>query len=93
MKTSINFYSEIDGEIKKFLEKYYSKNLDITDNLTYKKEFDNPVDMIDIISCFIDNNEKFKINLWISLDTDVYICVTDNNLNNLIKYIYERYPY
>ena len=93
MRTSINFYSEITGEIKRFLEQYYSKNLTLSDNLTYAQEFDNPVDMIDIISCFIDNNEKFKMNLWISLDKDVYICVTDKNLNNLIKYIYERYPY
>ncbi len=93
MKTSINFYSEINGEIKKFLEQYYSKNFELTDNLTYSKEYDNPIDMIDIISCFIDNNDKFKINLWISLDKDVYICVTEKNLNNLIKYIYERYPY
>ena len=77
MKTSINFYSEIEGEIKKF----------------FQKEYDNPVDMIDMISCFIDNNNKFKMTLWISLDKDVYICVTDNNLDNLIKYIYERYPY
>ncbi len=93
MKTSINFYSEINGEIKKFLEQYYSKNFELTDNLTYSKEYDNPIDMIDIISCFIDNNDKFKINPWISLDKDVYICVTEKNLNNLIKYIYERYPY
>ena len=93
MKTTINFYSEQSGEIKRFLEMYYSKNLKINNYLTYKQEFDNPIDMIDIISCFIDNNEKFNANLWISLDENVYICVTDYNLNNLIKYIYERYPY
>lgn len=93
MKTTINLYSEKNGEIKKFLEKYYSKNFILNNNLTYKQDFDNPIDMIDIISCFIDNNDKFNANLWISLDKDVYICVTDNNLNNLIKYIYERYPY
>ncbi len=93
MKTTINFYSEVNGEIKKFLEQYYSKNINLENNLSFQKEFENPIDMIDIISCFIDNNEKFKINLWISLDKDVYICVTDNNINSLIKYIYERYPY
>ena len=27
MKTTLNFYSEKNGEIKKFLEQYYSKNL------------------------------------------------------------------
>ena len=93
MKTSINFYSEIEGEIKKFLEQYYSKNLNLENSLSFQKEYDNPVDMIDMISCFIYNNNKFKMTLWISLDKDVYICVTDNNLDNLIKYIYERYPY
>ncbi len=93
MKTTINFYSETDGEIKKFLEQYYSKNFNLDNNLVFQKEYDNPIDMIDIISCFIDNNNKFKMTLWISLDTDVYICVTDNNIDNLIKYIYERYPY
>ena len=93
MKTKINFYSQKDGEIKKFLEQYYSKNLTLENNLFLEQEFDNPIDMIDIISCFIDNNNKFEINLWISLDKDVYICVTDTNINNLIKYIYERYPY
>lgn len=93
MKTTINFYSQKDGEIQKFLEQYYSKNLDLDNNLTYKQDFDNPIDMIDIISCFIDNNDKYNVKLWISLDKDVYICVTDTNLNSLIKYIYERYPY
>jgi len=93
MRTTINFYSETDGEIKKFLEQYYSKNLELENNLAYQKEYENPIDMIDIISCFVDNNNKFKIALWISLDEDVYICVTDNNIDNLIKYIYERYPY
>lgn len=93
MNTTINFYSEKSGEIKRFLEMYYSKNLFIDNDLTYKQVFANPIDIIEIISCFIDNNEKFDANLWISLDKDIYICVTNNNLNNLIRYIYERYPY
>ncbi len=33
MKTTINLYSEKDGEIKKFLEQYYSKNLNLKNNL------------------------------------------------------------
>lgn len=92
MKTSINLFSEKNGEIKKFLELYYSKEINLKDNLIYKEEFENPINMIEIISCFIDNNNKFEANLWISLDPNVYICVTDNNLNSLIKYLYERYP-
>jgi len=93
MRTTINFYSETDGEIKKFLEQYYSKNLNLKNNLICKIEYENPVEIIDIISCYIDNKQKYEIKLWISLDEDVYICVSDDNINKLIKYIYERYPY
>lgn len=93
MKSSINLFSEKNGEIKKFLELYYSKKIILENNLIYKEEFENPINMIEIISCFIDNNDKFEVTLWISIDKDVYIYVNDNNLNSLIKYFYERYPY
>lgn len=93
MSTIINLYSEKKGEIKKFLDLYYSDNLPLGEALFWKKEFENPIDMIDIISCFADNNNKFSMNLWISLDKDVYICIGDHNINNIIKYLYERFPY
>ena len=90
---SIAIYSEIDGEIKKFLETFYSKNFNLDDNLFWENKYQNPIDMIDLISTFIDNNEKFNINIWISLDENIYVCVTEQNLDKLIRYIYERYPY
>ncbi len=93
MKSTINLFSEKFGEIQNFLEAYYSKSINLENALTYKKEFDNPIEMIDIMSCFIDNNDKFKLNIWISIDKDIYICVTDSNINSLIRYLYERYPY
>ena len=48
--------------------------------------------MIELVSCFMDNKDKFKINLWISFDEGVFVNVTDNNLENIIKYIYARFP-
>lgn len=90
---SIAIYSEVNGEIKKFLESFYSKNFNLSDNLFWENKYQSPIDMIDLISVFIDNNEKFSINVWISLDENVYICVTEQNLDKLIRYIYERYPY
>lgn len=92
MKGIINLYSQTSGEIKKFLELFYSKNFEISNNLFWETSYNNPVDIIELISCFIDNKEKFKINLWISLDSGVFINVTDDNLENIIKYIYERFP-
>lgn len=81
------------GEIEKFLNLYYNKKLTLENPLFWKKEFDNPIQIAELIGVFIDNKEKINANLWISLDKDVFICVNDNNSNNLIKYIYERFPY
>ena len=90
---SVALYSEKTGEIKKFLEAFYSKNFNLDNNLYWENKYQNPIDMVDLISVFIDNKEKFKINLWLSLDENIYICVTEKNLDKLIKYLYERYPY
>lgn len=89
----INFYSEKNGEIEKFLNLFFSGNFELENDLFWKKEYDNPIDMIDIITCFIDNNEKFNINLWISLDENIFICINEKNVDDIIKYIYERYPW
>ena len=93
MKTTVKIYSEKNGEIEKFLNYYYNQNIILKNPLFWKKEFDNPTEIVELIGIFIDNNEKINANMWVSLDKDVFICVNDNNSNNLIKYIYERFPY
>ncbi len=92
MKGIINLYSGTTGEIKKFLELFYAKPIEMKEDLFWEISYDNPIDMIELVSCFIDNKEKFQINLWISLDCGVFINVTDDNLDHIIKYIYERFP-
>lgn len=92
MKGIVNLYSETSGEIKKFLDLFYSRNMELSNDLFWEISYDNPIDMIELISCFIDNKDKFKVNIWISIDNGVFINVTDNNLNSIIKYIYERFP-
>lgn len=92
MNFSVNIYSNAKGEIRKFLEAFYSKKLIIPNELFWNKNFNSPFELIDLISCYIDNNDKFKFNIWISLDKNIFICITENNINELIKYIYERFP-
>ena len=46
-----------------------------------------------MISAIIDNKEKFNISALINLDENFYLEVTSSNINNIIKYLYERYPY
>lgn len=93
MNFTVNIYSNKKGEIRNFLEEFFSKKLILTNELFWNQSFTSPFELIDIISCYIDNKDKFEINIWISLDKNVFICITDDNINELIKYIYERYPY
>ncbi len=92
MEGIVNLYSEKEGEIKKFLQHFYSKEIEMAQDLFWENKYGNPIDMIEIVSCFIDNKDKFQINLWISLDNGVFINVTDDNLDAIIKYIYDRFP-
>ena len=93
MIASVIFYSNEKGELNKFLSRYYETNLNIKDCLKWEKEYKNPIEMAELIGTFIDNNENFKINMWICLDEDIYINVTNINANEIIKYLYERFPY
>ena len=96
MNTLVNLYSDKKGEIKKFLDIFYDFNDTIIiteENLKWEKEFKNPVEVSEIIGTFIDNNDKYKINMWISFDKNIFINITENNVNKIIKYIFERYPY
>lgn len=93
MGISVNLYSTKENEIKKFLEKYYNKKMPISNDMKWEITYDNPTQIADIIGVFIDNNDKYQINMWIQLDANFYLNVNDNNVNNIIKYIFERYPY
>lgn len=93
MNTSVNLYSNKSGEIKRFLKKFYDGNISISEDLKWTKYFDNPIEICDILGVFIDNHPNFSINMWISLDRGVLIHVSDDNANEIIKYLYERFPY
>ena len=67
--------------------------MQIENSLKWEKNYENPIEIAEFIGTFIDNKEKYKINMWISLDKGIFINVTENNANEIIKYLYERYPY
>ena len=92
MLSSIYVFSEQKGEINKFLSSYYSTNLEIEDKLKWHKTYKNPVEMTDLIGVFVENSENYKINIWVCLDIDVYIRVSNKNADELSRYIFQRYP-
>ena len=81
------------NEINKFLSKFYNTNLDISEDLTWQKEYTNPIEISDLIGVFIDNINMYNIKMWICLDKYIYINVSDSNGNEIIKYLFERFPY
>lgn len=102
METIVKLYSSHQNEISRFLNSFFSKNeiglkdLNPKQNnslLEWQKKYQNPIEITDIIGTFIENNDKFKINMWISLDKNIFINVTDSNADKIIRYMYERYPW
>ena len=93
MNAIVDLYSSRKNDISIFLNNFYNDNICNKKTMSWEKTFDNPIEMADIIGVFVDNNDKYSINMWISLDSDFFLNVTDNNVNQIIKYLYERYPY
>lgn len=88
-KPTLNLYCKDQNELSSFLERFYNKKFEKSiENIT----FDNPIEMVDLISAIIDNNDKYNISAWINLDEDIFIKISNSNLDDIIKYLYERYP-
>ena len=88
-KPTLNLYCKNQNELIEFLERFYNREFEKSmENFT----FDNPIEMVDLISSIIDNNDRYKIYAWVNLDEDIFIKITNSNLNEIIKYLYERYP-
>ena len=89
----VNLYSKKKGELNRFLSSFYNTNLDLEDSNNCKKQYNNPIEIAEIIGIFIDNSDSYFINMWISIDKNLFINITDDNANEIIKYLYERFPY
>ena len=66
---------------------------DLEENLNWQQTYQNPIEVAEIIGTYADNSDDYMINMWICLDKGIYINVTDKNANEIIKYLYERFPY
>lgn len=105
MLYSLTLCSEQNNSIKNFLMSYYNNYQDIkswdffkkkNNNSTlysYKKRTTNPMDFVVLLGAIVDNNSTYPIDVWLSLDNDIFINITTQNIDMVIKYIYERFPY
>lgn len=93
MVAKINLYSKKKGELNRFLSSFYNTDLEIENHLKWEKEYKNPVELADLIGAYSDNSEDFNLSMWICLDKDIFIQITSENTDDIIKYLFERFPY
>lgn len=93
MLVTVNLYSQKKGELNRFLSHFYNTNFNMEENLNWEKKYQNPIELAEIVGIFVDNCDDFDLHMWISLDKNVFVHITEENANEFIKYLYERFPY
>ena len=93
MFATVNLYSTKKGELNDFLSRFYNTDLEIYNNLNWKKKYTNPIELAEIIGVYIDNSDLYNLKMLIYIDKNLFITITEDNANDIIKYLYERFPY
>ncbi len=98
MEAIIKLSSKQPDDIFHFLNaffRYSHENVKtyLPHTLEWQKKYQNPTEMVDIIGTLIENTDQYQIHMWISLDSGLFIHVTESNADQVIRYIYERYPW
>ena len=93
MAVGISLVSEQNNVINNFLTNFFDNKIK-ADSDTYEWDYylKNDLESIDLISCLMDNIDMYPtLNLWVSFDPNLFIKVKEDNYENLIKYIANRY--
>lgn len=92
MSITLNLVSEKRNIINKFLSSYFEKDM-LTDESTLEWSYTlrDPLSSIEFISAVIDNYDENLLSCWISMDSNVFIRIKNDNLNDIIKYIINRF--
>lgn len=93
MFATVNLYSTKKGELNDFLSRFYNTDLEIYNNLNWEKKYTNPIELAEIIGVYIDNSNLYNLKMLICIDKNLFITITEDNANDIIKYLYERFPY
>lgn len=86
MAITVNLWSGKVGEIKRFLERYYQKEVKMDDDVgQWIYIYNNPLDSIDLISVVMDNGDRYQISMCIQVNEADIHPVTFENHNDIIK--------
>ena len=93
MFATVNLYSTKKEELNDFLSRFYNTDLEIYNNFNWEKKYTNPIELAEIIGVYIDNSDLYNLKMFICIDKNLFITITEDNANDIIKYLYERFPY
>ena len=93
MFATVNLYSTKKGELNNFLSRFYNTDLEIYNDLNWEKKYTNPLELTEIIGVYIDNSDLYNLKMLKCIDKNLFITITEDNADDIIKYLYERFPY
>lgn len=89
---TVNMWSRKQGEIKRFLECYYDRQVGVEVETTeWEYCFGKPTEAVDMISALIDNNDKYQISMCIQVNDGQLHHITFDNHNDIIKGIFQLF--
>lgn len=92
MPVAVSLYSEHLGEIKRFLESYYGKEIGLEEDVDqWIYIYSKPMEALDMISAVMDNSDFYQIGLEIQIGEGRVHQVTVENHNDIVKSIIYLY--
>mgnify|MGYP000073693196 CR=1 FL=1 len=89
MSITVNLWSEKEGEIKRFLEKYYESKVVMDEDVgQWCYIYNRPLESADMISALMDNQDKYEIELGVQVNHGDIYHVNEDNHNDVIKGIF-----
>lgn len=96
MAITVSMWSDKKGEIKRFLNSFYQKEVKMDDDIgQWIYVYTKPLEAIDIISAVMDNKDKFHISMCLQVDKADPHVITEQNHNDIVKsilYLYYQEP-
>lgn len=97
MAIIVNLFSNREGEIKRFLERFYEKEINMDNDVDrWIYVYNKPLECVDLISALMDNTDKYKISMCLQVNEGDIHHVTTENHNDIIKgmfcLFYEEVP-
>ena len=86
----LNLITNKQGEIRKFLNRYYKEETYLSDTtFRWSMICQSPIDCVLLLSTLIDNYDEFLIEAVVIINKDHSIKITTENIDFFIKYLFE----